>query len=89
MWLPTWVGMNTRLIDELDKHLSKMFVNKVLSDALLDEAHHEVIRFLEKRFPQVEGMFDFLDSIKFVNAHAQEAKVEGTSASAGEPAVGG
>lgn len=65
-WLPTWIGMNKTLIDEIDEAMRPVLVGKALDDATLEEAHYLVLDFLKKKFPQIEGLWDYLDGIKMV-----------------------
>lgn len=66
MWLPTFVGMNTQLIKEIESAISDGIVGKPLDEGTLDAAHHAVIEFLSSKFPHIKGMFDYLDGVKFV-----------------------
>ena len=67
MWLPTWVGMNAQLIKEIETAISDGIVGKPLDEGTLDAAHFAVIEFLGKKFPNITGMFDYLDGVKFVS----------------------
>jgi len=66
MWLPTWVGMNTQLIKEIESAISVEIVGKPLDEGTLDAAHYAVLEFLGNKFPHIKGMFDYLDGVKFV-----------------------
>lgn len=65
MWLPTWIGHNTRLIKELEAELSPLVVGKELTEHTLDEVNGLVIQYLVRRF-QVPGLFKYLDAMKFL-----------------------
>lgn len=65
-WLPTFIGMNNRVKQELETALAPKFVGRPLDDALLDYAHETVVSFLEGRFP-IAGLRDYLDALKFVS----------------------
>jgi hypothetical protein len=66
MWLPTWLGMNTALHQELEADLTPQIVGRVLDEATLELAHEAVLDFFERKFPNIEGLRDYLDAIKFV-----------------------
>ena len=66
-WLPTWIGINTPLKNELEASLSEFLVGQELTTEILDEAHNRVVDFFAARFPQMKGLRDYLDSLKFVN----------------------
>lgn len=72
-WLPTWIGINTSLKKEIETALSKKIVGRVISEKTLDDIHDEVIDFLAQRFPNVDGLRDYLDSLKFISLKDQAA----------------
>lgn len=65
MWLPTWLGHNAQLKRQLEQELAPRFVGKPLTDEVLEEAHQAVLEFIQRNF-KIEGLFDYLDGIKFV-----------------------
>lgn len=65
-WLPTWLGLNTPIKTELEDAISKHLIGKVLNDETLDTAHDLVVQFFKERFPNIEGLGDYLDALKFV-----------------------
>lgn len=66
MWLPTFIGMNTALKQEIEKQLESKLLGLPMDDHTLDWAHDQVIDIIEKRFPEVKGLRDFIDSLKFI-----------------------
>lgn len=76
MWLPTWIGMNTALIKDIEAHLSTTLLGQALTEEVLESAHDEVIRYLAKRFPQ-GGLFEYLDGLKFVESNETKTQIEG------------
>lgn len=66
MWLPTWIGINTPLKQELEAALRTKLVGKDLTEASIDEAHDLVVDFFSTKFPNLVGLRDYLDSLKFV-----------------------
>lgn len=66
MWLPTFIGMNSQLLSELESNLTAHVVGKPLTEELLDSAHSELMDLLVKKFPNQTGLFEYLDGIKFV-----------------------
>ena len=73
-WLPTWIGINASLKKEIEAALAEGIVGRALTEEVLDQIHEEVVDFLAKRFPYIEGLRDYLDSLKFVqvNPHHEE-----------------
>lgn len=66
MWLPTWIGMNSQLVREIEDHISPALVGAEINEATLDKADAAVLDFLKKRFVQLPGLFDYLDGLKYV-----------------------
>lgn len=66
MWLPTWIGMNQQLTRELNEELSKQVVGKPLTEDTLDDISDLIMCYLEDRYPQLGGLRDYLDGLKFV-----------------------
>jgi hypothetical protein len=66
MWLPTWIGMNEALLKEIEKALAPVLVGKDLDDGTLEEAHFLVLDYLKERFSNINGLFDYLDGMKYV-----------------------
>jgi len=66
MWLPTWLGLNPNVKKELEAELRPMLVGQALTDELLQQAHDHTLAYLVKRHPEMEGLRDYLDALKFV-----------------------
>jgi hypothetical protein len=67
MWLPTWLGLNTALKQELDKELNEHFLRKELTSTTLDMLDEYVINFLVTKFPEVGGLAAYLRNLPDVN----------------------
>lgn len=67
-WLPTWIGMNTPLLKEIEDELKDKVVGRTFEPPLYPEAvaSQLVIDFLVARHPGIEGLDDYLDGLKFV-----------------------
>lgn len=65
-WLPTWVGMNTALLREIEEAVAPKVLGRPMSDSLLEEMHLLVIDFLKQKYSHIEGIDDYLDGLKFV-----------------------
>ena len=63
MWLPTWLGLNQRFKEKLEKDLTEKFKGRLSSE--LDDIHEEVIDYIVEAFP-LPGLRDYLDGVKFV-----------------------
>lgn len=66
MWLPTFIGMNSALIRELEQHVTPIMAGRALTDELLEEGSAAALQFLCERFPHVKGLEEYLDGLKFV-----------------------
>ena len=66
MWLPTAIGMNSLLKQEIEKTLAEKLQGLPLDDAGLDKAHDVVVEFLESKFPDIQGLGRFLDGMKYI-----------------------
>ena len=65
-WLPTWIGMNSSLIKEIEVALSPTLLGQSLNTEVLDKANTLLIDFLVKKF-KVPGLFDYLDGLKYIS----------------------
>ncbi len=65
-WLPTWIGMNGRLKQEIEKELEPKIVGLPLTEQSLDHINDMVLDLLEKRCP-LKGLRDYLDGLKFLH----------------------
>lgn len=66
MWLPTFIGMHTSLVAEIDAAVAKAVTGLPLDETSLDIAERAAHAFLEQRFPNIAGLFDYIDGLKFV-----------------------
>lgn len=76
MWLPSWIGLNTALLQELDAQLTEHCVGKQMSEELLDQADELLQAFLVEKFKSISGLADYLDGIKYVENHGDEAQIQ-------------
>ena len=77
MWLPTFVGMNTALVREIEEHVAPLLVGKELTDEVLDVASDAALEFLGKKFPSVSGIYEYLEGLKYVESHAESQEAAG------------
>jgi hypothetical protein len=66
MWLPTFLGLNSALMKEIQDVIGPGLIGQPLTDETLDRVHGELLDFFEKKFPNLEGLRDYLDGLKFV-----------------------
>lgn len=76
MWLPTFIGMNHALIQEIEAKFSEMLVGKELTGDTLDAAGEEIKTWLSEKFP-IQGLWDYLDGLKFVDEEGRTNQPEG------------
>lgn len=67
MWLPSFIGMNSAVKLELEKELASNIEGCPLTDLVLDRAHDLVVAFLQQKFSSLQGLDDFLNSLKYVH----------------------
>lgn len=65
MWLPTWIGQNSTLKKEIEVVLKGKILGRPATEEVLDEAAALVVSYLSNKY-QIEGLFDYLDGLKFV-----------------------
>ncbi len=59
---------------ELEKALAPSLEGREVDDRLIQEAHEKVIDFIVAKFPNIEGLRDYLDGIKFVQLRLPMSK---------------
>lgn len=69
MWLPTFIGMNSSLVAEIDTAVAEACVGLDLNETTLDLAERAAHQFLEKRFPNIPGLFEYIDGLKYVTVN--------------------
>ena len=67
MWLPTWVGLNSVLLKDLENYVKQKALNKALTEDTLRELHGHVTEYLCQRFPKIRGLKTCLDAIEVVD----------------------
>jgi len=67
MWLPTFLGMNAVLKQEMEKDLQEKLVGIPLDEKGLDRAHMIVVEYVEKKFPDIRGLGRYLDAMKYLD----------------------
>lgn len=68
MWLPTFIGVDTSVKQRLEAAVANKFIGRPLTDDLLVEMHNEVVQTLTSFYPALNGLRDYLDSMKFVTS---------------------
>jgi hypothetical protein len=61
MWMPSFIGHNRKLREEMEKELGPRLVGHTL-----DEAHESVLTWIQEHFPQIGGLRDYLAAIRLV-----------------------
>lgn len=65
MWLPTFLGMNTRFKQSVEQELAPKVAGRPLDEGLLEELDGLLIDLVTAKFP-FPGLRDYLDALKFV-----------------------
>lgn len=67
MWLPTFIGQNIMVMNELGEALRKKFAGQVgKEEDLLDEVHTFILDWLSARFRNISGLREYLEAVKNV-----------------------
>jgi len=66
-WLPTWLGINSKFKKDMEDHLKGQIVGLTLDEVGLEKAHRLVIDYICSKNPGIEGLYDYLDALKFVS----------------------
>lgn len=67
MMLPTFIGMNAILKKELEVSLKPLIEGQEWTESALDQAHDAVLDFLEKKFPALHGLREYLEALKYIS----------------------
>ena len=65
MWLPSWLGHNQKLKEDIEKEIGPKVVGREMTEEVLEEANQMVIEYICEKY-QVPGLKDYLDGLKFV-----------------------
>jgi hypothetical protein len=66
MWLPTWLGINQTAVKDIEREFAPKVVGRAATEEELDKLNDEVLDILTAKYPQIEGLRDYLDGLKFV-----------------------
>lgn len=66
-FLPSFIGMNAPLKKELEEALKPVIEGQAWTESALDRAHDAVLDFLEKKFPALRGLRDYLEGLKYIS----------------------
>lgn len=67
MWLPTWLGQNAQFKQQLEMDLRSKIEGLELTENNLDKISTMVLGYIVEKHPHVDGLWDYLDGLKFVN----------------------
>lgn len=65
MWLPTWIGLNAKLKQEIETEVAPLVVGREITEQDLDQISDQVLDIIVRRCP-VQGVRDYLDGLKFI-----------------------
>lgn len=66
MWLPTWLGLNGATLKELETAIGVEVKGIEATEQNLDAINVVVLNAIVARFPELTGLHDYLDGLKFV-----------------------
>ena len=66
MWLPMFLSQNTTLMARLQKELTTRYVREQATPRMLDEMDAFVTTWLQAQFPDLRGLKQYLDALRFV-----------------------
>ncbi len=76
MWMPTFIGMNGALIKEIEDHVAPLLIGQGLTEEALAIANDAALDFLTKKFPDISGLFEYLDGLKYVETDGRSGQQE-------------
>jgi hypothetical protein len=71
-WLPTWLGINGRFKQDMEKQLKDKIVGLTMDERGLETAHRLVIDYIVERNPAIKGLYEFLDALKYVHVSGDD-----------------
>lgn len=66
MWLPTWLGLNGATLKELETVVGVKVKGLEATEQNLDAINVVVLDAIVSRFPELTGLHDYLDGLKFI-----------------------
>ena len=66
MWMPTWLGLNGPVLKRIEDNLKSEVEGTEATEQGLDAIHEKVLDSLAASFPELPGLRDYLDGLKFV-----------------------
>ena len=73
MWLPTWIGQNAQFKQQLEADLRSQIEGLELTVDNLDKIDTMVLNYIIMKFPHINGLFDYLDGLKFVELASENS----------------
>ena len=65
MWLPTWLGQNSRFKKQMEADLASKIQGLELTESNLDKVSEMVLDYIVEKHP-IPGLWDYLDGLKFI-----------------------
>ncbi len=65
MWLPTWLGMNSAVVNELGASIGPQLVGLGREEAL-KKGHELAVEYLVNRFSTIKGLREYLQGVSQV-----------------------
>jgi hypothetical protein len=77
-WLPSWIGLNSKLLADIGNSVSSSVVGLPLEEAER-VGHAAVVRYVVNAYPDLEGLEEYLNALKLVKVvpGAKEKRTEG------------
>jgi hypothetical protein len=66
MWMPTWLGLNGAALKRVEDTVLPKIRGMEVTEQNLDAVNAMVLEELVVQFPDLEGLYDYLDGLKFV-----------------------
>ena len=66
-WMPTFLGINNQFKNEMEKKLKTAVVGLTLDEKGLEAAHRLVIDYICEKNKGIQGLYDYLDALKYVD----------------------
>jgi len=66
-WLPLWLGLNGNFKKQMESALKYKIEGLPMDERGLETAHRFVMDYIIEHNPGIDGLFEYLDSLKYVH----------------------
>ena len=75
MWMPSWIGLNSNLLNEMGHAVRDAVIGRTLQEAE-QLGHQAVLDFLAERYPEIQGLREYLEALRSVRLVSVDGQKE-------------